>query len=121
VATNPVKPLVWIASSKKDLGRMPGDVQDVFGFALYQAQIGKKAGMAKPLKGFGSAAVIEVVEDWMSDTFRAVYTVKFANAVYVLHCFQKKSSKGIETPKPDLDLIRERFKAAEVHSRGPKP
>jgi phage-related protein len=121
MASNPVKPLVWIASSKKDLGKMPGEVQDVFGFALYQAQIGKKPGMATPLKGFGSAAVIEVVEDWMGDTFRAVYTAKFANAVYVLHCFQKKSSKGIATPKPDLALIRERFKAAKVHARGNTP
>lgn len=99
MSTSPAKPLVWVASSKKDLGKMPDEVQDVFGFALYQAQIGKKSSMAKPLKGFGSAAVIEVVEDWMGDVFRAVYTVKFANAVYVLHCFQNEVVQGHRNAK----------------------
>lgn len=92
------KPLFWVASSKKDLQEMPDAVQDTFGYALHLAQIGKKADTAKPLKGFGSAGVLEVVEDQKGDTYRAVYTVKFANAVYVVHCFQKKSTKGIETP-----------------------
>lgn len=73
------------------------------------------------MKGFGSAGVLEVVEDLQGDTYRAVYTVRFANAVYVLHCFQKKSTKGIETPKPDMDKIRERLKAAEIHATGAKP
>lgn len=100
---------------------MPEEMQDAFGYALHQAQAGKKSDQAKPLKGFGSAGILEVVEDWHSDTYRAVYTVKFANAVYVLHCFQKKSTKGIETPKPDLDKIRERLKAAEAHATGAKP
>lgn len=112
------KPVHWVASSKKNLLDMPEEVQDAFGYALHQAQTGKKSDHAKPLKGFGSAGVLEVVEDWHSDTYRAVYTVKFANAVYVLHCFQKKSTKGIETPKPDLDKIRERLKAAEAHATG---
>ncbi len=97
---------------------MPDDVQDVFGFALHLAQAGKKHDQAKPLKGFGGAGVLEVVEDHMGDTFRAVYTVKLANRVYVLHCFQKKSTRGIETPKPDIDLIRERLKAAQAHAKG---
>lgn len=97
---------------------MPDDVQDVFGFALHLAQAGKKHDQAKPLKGFGGAGVLEVVEDHMGDTFRAVYTVKLANAVYVLHCFQKKSTRGIETPKPDIDLVRERLKAAQAHAKG---
>lgn len=99
---------------------MPSDVQDTFGYALHHAQIGKKHEQAKPLKGFGSADVLEVVEDLSGGTFRAVYTVKFGNAIYVLHCFQKKSTHGIATPKPDMDVIRERLKAAEAHSKGEK-
>lgn len=97
---------------------MPDDVQDIFGFALHLAQAGKKHDQAKPLKGFGGAGVLEVVEDHLGDTFRAVYTVKLANAVYVLHCFQKKSTRGIETPKHDIDLIRERLKVAQVYAKG---
>ena len=85
------KPLFWIASAKKDLKAMPEDVKDVFGFALHLAQVGKKHGQAKPLTGFGGAGVLEVIEDYKGDTYRAVYTVKLANSVYVLHCFQKKS------------------------------
>jgi len=113
----PLKRLAWIASSKRDLMGMPGEVQDVFGYALYLAQSGSKHAEAKPLKGLGSAAVLEVVEDWKGDTYRAVYTVKFSNAVYVLHCFQKKATKGIATPKPDLDLIASRLKAAESDAK----
>ena len=97
---------------------MPDDVQDTFGYALYQAQVGKKHEQAKPLKGFGSAGVLEVLEDSGGGTYRAVYTVKFGEEVYVLHCFQKKSMRGIATPKPDMDLIRERLKAAEAHAKG---
>ena len=97
---------------------MPEDVIDVFGFALHLAQIGKKHDQAKPLKGFGGASVLEVVEYHMGDTYRAVYTVKIAEKVYVLHCFQKKSTKGIETPKHEMDLIRERLKAAHEHAKG---
>lgn len=116
----PLKPVRWVASSKKDLQAMPDDVQDVFGFALHLAQAGSKHAQAKPLKGFGSASVLEVVEDYQGDTYRAVYTVKLGDAVYVLHCFQKKSSKGIATPKPDMDKIRERLKLAEQHAKGGK-
>lgn len=116
--TDVLKPLQWVGSAKKDLLAMPDDVQDVFGFALHLAQVGKKHDQAKPLKGFGGAGVLEVVEDYMGDTFRAVYTVKLANAIYVLHCFQKKSTRGIETPKHDIDLIRERLKAAQAHATG---
>ena len=96
---------------------MPEEVQDVFGYALYLAQIGQKHEDAKPLKGFGSAGVLEVVEDWRGDTYRAVYTVRFAAAVYVLHVFQKKARKGIETPKHEIDLIRKRLKAAEATAK----
>ena len=97
---------------------MPSDVVDDFGFALHLAHLAKKHDQAKPLKGFGGASVLEVVEDHMGDTYRAVYTVKIAERVYVLHCFQKKSTKGIETPKQDMDLIRERLKAAQAHAKG---
>jgi len=83
------------------------------GYALYQAQVGLKASSAKPLRGFGSAAILEIVEDHQTDTYRAVYTVKFAELLYVLHAFQKKSKKGIATPKPDSDLIKRRLRAAE--------
>lgn len=116
----PVKPLEWVASSKKDLMAMPSEVVDVFGFALHLAQYGGKHPQAKPLKGFGSAGVLEAVEDDDGNTYRAVYTVRFGNAVYVLHCFQKKSHKGIETPKQDIDLIRDRLKLAQIHSEGVK-
>ncbi len=83
------------------------------GFALYQAQIGGMSGDAKPLKGFGGAGVLEIVEDHHGDTYRAVYTVKFERAIYVLHAFQKKSRKGIKTPQEDMDLVRRRLRIAE--------
>jgi len=113
-----IKPLYWIASAKKDLIAMPDSVKDTFGFALFLAQTGKKHDQVKPLKGFGSAGVLEVIENSESGTYRAVYTVKFAKAVYVLHCFQKKSTHGIATPKPDMNIIQERLKAAEAHAKG---
>ena len=112
-----VRPLFWVGSSKKDLLSLPEEVVDVFGYALYLAQIGKKHDQAKPLKGLGSAGVLEVVEDWQGSTYRAVYTVRFTCGVFVLHVFQKKARKGIATPKADLDLIRERLQAAEQAAR----
>lgn len=115
-----MKRLYWLGSAKKDLKAMPDDVQDTFGYALHQAQIGQKHEQSKPLKGFGSAGVLEVVEYSEGGAFRAVYTVKFGDAVYVLHCFQKKSKYGIATPKPDMELIRERLKAAEAHAQEKK-
>jgi phage-related protein len=114
---NDPRPLLWVGSAKKDLQAMPSDVQDTFGYALHLAQTGGKHVQAKPLKGFGSAGVLEVVESEAGSTYRAVYTVKIANAVYVLHCFQKKSTSGIATPKPDMDLVRDRLKAALAHAR----
>ena len=108
----PRKPVKWVGSAKRDLDAMPEDVKDVFGHAIDLAQAGGKHVDAKPLTGFGSAGVLEAVEDYRSDTFRAVYTVKFSGWVYVLHCFQKKSKSGIKTPKEDLDLIKNRLKAA---------
>ncbi|PUE47555.1 addiction module toxin RelE [Limnohabitans sp. 2KL-1] len=107
------KPIKWVSSAKRDLDAMPEDVKDVFGHAIDLAQAGGKHQDAKVMTGFGSAGVLEVVEDHQGDTFRAVYTVKFAGWVYVLHCFQKKSKSGIATPKPDMDLINIRLKAAK--------
>ena len=109
-----VKPVSWVGSSYKDFREFPDPVQDSMGYALHQAQIGLKHGSAKPLKGFGGAGVIEIVADHVGDTFRAVYTVKFATAVYVLHAFQKKSKSGIKTPTEDMELIQRRLKAAEA-------
>lgn len=116
--TNYLKPLYWIASSKKDLMSLPEQVRDVFGYALHLSQDGKKHSQAKPLKGFGGAGVLEIIEDCSGNTYRAVYTVKLIDRVYVLHCFQKKSKSGIETPKSDIDLIHERLKIAQEHAKG---
>jgi phage-related protein len=113
-----LRSLRWIGSAKKNLLAMPDELQQVFGFALYHAQIGALDPDAKPLKGFGSAGIVEIVEDWRGNSYRAVYTVRFAQSVYVLHCFQKKSKRGIETPKHEMDLIRERLKEAEKQARG---
>jgi len=96
---------------------MPEQVRQTFGFALFNAQVGHIHPSAKPLKGFGSAGILEVVEDWRGNAYRAVYTVRFAAAVYVLHCFQKKSTSGIETPKRELDVVRQRLKLAELQAR----
>ena len=108
-----LRPLGWIGSTKKDLLALPEDVIDTFGYALHLAQIGEKHEQAKPLQGFGSAGVLEVVEDWRGNAYRAVYTVRFAAAVFVLHVFQKKAKRGIATPKQDLELIKNRLKIAE--------
>lgn len=108
-----IKRLIWIGSSRKDLSSFPDEVKDVMGYALYQAQLGLKAASAKPLRGFGSAGVLEIVEDHQTDTYRAVYTVKFSEFIYVLHAFQKKSKKGSATPKLDIDLIKRRLSIAE--------
>lgn len=116
--SNDEKPLIWLAGTRKDLAAMLRAVQRALGFALHQAQIGGRHPGAKVLRGFGSAGVLEVVEDFATDTYRAVYIVRFANAVFVLHCFKKKSTKGIETPKPDMDLIRKRLDDAKRLSEG---
>ena len=112
-----IKPVYWIGTARRDIRAMPDMVQDAFGHALYLAQTGEKDVKAKPLAGFGSAGVLEIVESDVGGTYRAVYTVRFAQAVYVLHCFQKKSKSGIATPKTDMDLVRNRLKQAEAHAR----
>lgn len=108
-----IKPLRWIASSKDDLSAMPVEIRRDVGYALFAAQQGDKHADAKVLKGFGGAGVHEVIARHDGDTFRAVYTVRFADVVYVLHVFQKKSKRGIATPKKELDLIDKRLKLAE--------
>ena len=97
---------------------MPTSVQSTFGFALHLAQMGTKHAKAKVMRGFGSSGIVEVVESTSNSTFRAVYTVRFDDAVYVLHCFKKKSTEGIATPKPDMDLVRQRLKDAEIDYTG---
>lgn len=108
------KPLDWIGSSHKDLMALPADVRRFFGYALSLAQSGDQHEAAKVLKGFGGAGVLEVVEDDVGGTYRAVYTVKFEDAIFVLHCFQKKSKRGIATPTMDMKIIRARLKIAET-------
>ena len=105
------KPLFWVASSKSDLLGFPEPVKDTIGVALSVAQFGGKHPRAKPWKG-ERPGVLEIVDDFRGDTYRAVYTVKFERAVYVLHAFQKKSPKGIKTAKPDVELISRRLRVA---------
>lgn len=105
--------LVWIGSARKDLKTFPEEVQDLFGYALYLAQMGGKHPDAKPLKGFGGAGVLEIVDDHQGGAYRAVYTVRMRESVYVLHAFQKKSVAGIATRKEDIDLIKQRLKQAQ--------
>jgi phage-related protein len=111
--TPPLKPLIWIGSSRKDFGEFPDPVKDRMGYALFVAQQGGKHADAKPLKGYGGAGVVEIVRDHRGDTFRTVYTLRLAGIVYVLHAFQKKSKTGRETPKTDIDLIDRRLREAE--------
>ena len=108
------RPLEWIGSSHKDLMQLPADVRKSVGFALHFAQHGEQHPASKVLKGFGGAGVLEVVENDVGGTYRAAYTVRFEEAVFVLHCFQKKSKSGIATPKADMDVVRARLKMAEA-------
>ncbi len=108
------KPLRWTGTSRDDLREFPEPVRRRVGGALWDAQLGGKAPYAKPLKGFGSASVLEIVDDFDGDTFRAVYTVKFAHVVYVLHAFQKKAKRGIATPKSEIEMIERRLKLAKA-------
>ena len=107
------KDVVWVASSLDDLREFPESVRQSMGFAVFQAQCGGKHVQAKPLKGFKGSGVLEAVEDFDGDTFRTVYTVRFSDAVYVLHAFQKKSKKGIATPQHEMDVVKSRLRLAE--------
>lgn len=107
-----LKPLEWIGSSRTDLRSFPPVLRKEIGHALHLAQAGETPQNAKPLRGFGGAGVLELMENYAGNAYRAVYTVKFSKAVFVLHAFQKKSKKGIATPKADVNLIKQRLKAA---------
>jgi phage-related protein len=108
-----LKPLIWVGASRKSLREFPEPVQDHMGYALYVGQRGGKHRDTKMMSGFGGAGVLEVIRDFRGDTFRAVYTVRYAGALYVLHAFQKKSKTGRETPRRDIDLIKQRLREAE--------
>jgi phage-related protein len=112
------KPVIWVGSSRRDFRAMPKGVRGRMGYALYVAQCGGKHRDAKPMQGFGGAGVVEVVADHRGDTFRTVYTVRFAAAVFVLHVFQKKSKTGVATPKFEIELIKSRLREAERLARG---
>lgn len=112
------KPLFWIGSALRDLKAFPAGVRRTMGFALFQAQQGGRHRDAKPLRGFGGAGVVEIAEDHDGDTYRAIYTVRLAGVVYVLHAFQKKSKRGIKTPMAEIETIRRRLKAAEDNHGG---
>lgn len=112
-ATQKPKILVWAGSSLKDFRSFPDEIRPNIGFNLRFAQNGETGEDAKTLKGFGSADVKEIVSNTAKETYRTVYTVEFEKAVYVLHCFQKKSHQGIKTDKGDIDLIKQRLKVAE--------
>ena len=115
------KPVVWVGSSRKDLREFPDSVQDHMGYALYVAQQGGKHRDTKMLAGFGGAGMVEIIKDYRGDTFRAVYTLRYQGAVYVLHAFQKKSKTGRETPHRDLELIKQRLREVERIAREEKP
>lgn len=112
-----IKPVFWMASSRKDLKAFPKAVQSDVGYALFAAQRGEEYLSVKAMKGFGGRSVLEIVAPHDGDTYRTVYTVKFEDAIYVLHAFQKKSTKGIATPQREIDLIRRRMADAEQHYR----
>ena len=115
---SPLKPVVWVGSSRKDLRAFPGAVQDLMGYALFVAQQGGRHRETKTLTGFGGAGVVEILVDHRGDTFRAIYTVRYQGTVYVLHAFQKKSTSGRATPKHEMDIIKQRLRAAEQIAQG---
>ena len=118
IVANEPKSIVWIGSSRRDLKTFPKQVRSDIGQALYTAQMGDTDPAAKPLKGFGGASVMEIIDRYDRNTYRAVYTVQFSNVIYVLHAFQKKSKKGIATPQSEIELVQQRLKrAAELHQK----
>src|SRR5437867_6509644 len=108
-----LKPVSWVVTSLKDLREFPEAVQEHTGYALYVAQRGGKHQDAKVLSGLGGAGVVEIIKDHRGETFRAVYTLRHAGSVYVLHAFQKKSKTGRQTPRRDIELIKQRLREAE--------
>lgn len=118
VVGSSLKPVIWVGSSRRDFRALPDPVKSRMGYALYVAQQGGKHRDAKPLRGFGGSGVVEIVTDFDGNTFRAVYTVRLAGAVYVLHVFQKKSKTGRATPRQEMDLIEQRLRDAQRIARG---
>jgi phage-related protein len=115
----PERQIVWVGASRRDLRQFPRQVRRDIGQALYAAQQGETDPSAKPLKGFGGRSVLEIVADYSGNTWRGVYTVRYSEAIYVLHALQKKSKSGIATPQMDFDLIRRRLSEAEpLHREG---
>jgi len=112
------KPIVWMGASRKDLKSFPKQVRVDMGQALYAAQMGETDPAAKPMKGFGGTSVMEIVDRHDANTYRAVYAAQFEGVIYVLHAFQKKSKKGIATPKQEIDLVRKRLRAVEQLQKG---
>jgi len=117
----PLKAVIWVGSSRKDIRQFPPPVQDRLGYGLFVAQQGGKHRDAKPLSGYGGAGVLEVIAEHRGDTFRAVYTLRYADAVYVLHVFQKKSKSGRATPRRDIELIQRRLREAEQIAKRREP
>ena len=116
VALGSTKRIVWVRSSRADLKAFPKEVRTKIGYALWVAQQGGKPTDVKPLRGFGGAGVLEVISDFDRDTYRGVYTVRFREAIYVLHVFKKKSKSGISTPRAELELVAARLRyAEEIH------
>jgi phage-related protein len=113
----PQRQLVFVGSSIDDLRGFPEDVKDVVGYALWLAQQGQKHPDAKPLKGFAGAGVLEIADAYRGDAYRVIYTTIFADVIYVLHAFKKKSTSGSATPKQHIDVIKRRLKdAAAIHA-----
>lgn len=112
-AASGIKPVIWIGSTRADLSAFPEVVKDAMGYALYVAQRGGKHPDAKPLRGFGGAGILEIVDNHAGDTYRVVYTVRLPGRICVLHAFQKKSKTGIKTPKSEINLVKSRLKRAE--------
>jgi phage-related protein len=117
----PVRPVTWIGSSRRDLKRFPQPVRRDMGKALYAAQRGETDPAAKPMRGFGGARVMEIVDRHDTNTYRAMYTAQFGEAIYVIHAFQKKSNRGIATPAREIELVRRRLADAERLHRQRQP
>jgi phage-related protein len=111
------KPCFFVGSSRKDIKQFPAKVQNRLGYALFEVQEGEEPASAKALKGFGGRSILELVDDFDGNTYRAVYTVRFAGVVYVLHAFQKKAKKGIATPLQEIEFVRSRLRDAQLHYR----
>ena len=107
-----MKQVFWIGASHDDLSECPQPIRHAVGYALYRAQMGERPAHAKVFSGMGSAKILEIRENDVSGTYRAIYTVEMKDCIFVLHVFQKKSKTGKETPKKEIDLLNKRLKEA---------